>query len=189
MSTAWNGRTSMTCERMNRIARRIGPLLLLVWMLGAGPARAADPAPSETTRVRTIMAGDRLRITVLEAPEMNRVYAVAGDGTVDMELIGPRVRGGDGHGDGRPDDRGEAAGSPTSRRPPSRSTVSEFVEGSILILGAVTEPGAIPFKGDTLLTLVEAISMSGGLLPDNAAGNDVRILRLEAGRRHGARRS
>lgn len=179
MSTAWNGRTSMTCERLNRMARRIGPLFLVVWMLGAGWARAADPAPAETTRVRTIMAGDRLRIMVLEAAEMSRVYAVAGDGTVDMELIGRvSVEGMDTETAARTiEDKLQKS---YFKKATVTVDVSEFVEGSILILGAVNSPGAIPFKGDTLLTLVEAISMCGGLLP-TAAGNEVRIVRWKPG--------
>lgn len=153
-------------------------LCLILTAGSAGMARAESPA-SDTGRTRTIMAGDRLRITVHEAPEMSRVYAVAGDGTVDLDLIGRvTVEGMD------TETASQAVEEKLQKSYFKKASVtvevSEFVEGSILILGAVTSPGAIPFKGDTLLTLVEAISMCGGLLP-TAAGNEVRIVRWKPG--------
>ena len=55
----------------------------LVW--GVQAARAQNlPEPFS----RRIMAGDRLNISVREQPDMSRVYAVAGDGSIDFAFAG-----------------------------------------------------------------------------------------------------
>jgi protein involved in polysaccharide export with SLBB domain len=52
-------------------------------------AAPATSAPS----ARRIMAGDRLNISVKEQSDLNRVYAVAGDGSVDFAFAGRVVIG------------------------------------------------------------------------------------------------
>jgi protein involved in polysaccharide export with SLBB domain len=42
-------------------------------------------------------------------------------------------------------------------------SIANFVEGDVLVTGAVRAPGSLPFRGDSILTLMEAISRSGGL--------------------------
>ena len=129
---------------------------------------------------RRILNGDRLHINVVEAPEMSRVYAVAGDGTVDMDLIG-RV------------DIAELTGEEAAAKIEGQLEkdyfkhatvsveVSTYVEGNIILLGEVMHGGGtIPFHGDEILTLMEAISQSGGLSPA-ANGKEVRILRWKPG--------
>jgi polysaccharide export outer membrane protein len=128
---------------------------------------------------RQILNGDRLRINVIEAPEMSREYAVAGDGTVDLELIG------------RIEIAGLTAEEASSkvekllekdyfRQATVSVDVSAFVEGDIIVNGEVKNPGEIPFKGDQIMTLTEAILKVGGLLP-SANGREVRILRWKPG--------
>ena len=152
---------------------RFPDLLLLAGfflVLSLGQSLAAD---------RTIMAGDRLRVAVTQAPDMNRLYPVAGDGTLDLGLLGRVVVEGL-----TPDD---AAGhiekqleSRYFKKANVTVEVAEFVEGALLLLGAVAQPGEIPFKGDELVTLIEVIGRAGGLLP-NADGKSVRILRWKRG--------
>lgn len=162
--------------------RRVVPVVVgvaaVVFGVGAG-REVGVPAPSARAVEHKIMTGDRLRITVAEQPELDRVYAVAGDGTIDFPLIG-RVRIAE-------MTTGEAADLIESMLEASffkeatvNIEVAEFVEGAILVMGAVRNPGTIPFKGDQILTLVEAISMCGGLTPE-AAGTEVRILRWQPG--------
>jgi polysaccharide export outer membrane protein len=128
---------------------------------------------------RKILSGDRLRINVVEAPEMSRDYAVAGDGTVDIELIG-RVQIADLTGD-------EAAARIEGllekdyfKQATVSVEVSSYMEGNIILLGEARSPGIVPFHGDQILTLVEAIAQSGGLT-ERAAGKEVRILRWKPG--------
>lgn len=128
---------------------------------------------------RPIMAGDRLRISVVQAPELNRLYPVAGDGTVDMGLLGRVAVEGL-----TPVEAAQHIEKSLESRYFKKATVTtevaEFVEGALLILGAVASPGEIPFKGDEIVTLMEVVGRSGGLLP-NADGKSVRILRWKRG--------
>ena len=139
---------------------------------GQAPARM-DPA------ARRILAGDRLNISVREQPDMNKTYAVAGDGSIDFAFAGRVVIA-------------ELTSDEAARKLESvleekyfkeanvAISIANFVEGDVLVTGAVRSPGSLAFRGDSILTLVEAISRSGGLA-ENAAGDRVRILRWTPG--------
>jgi len=160
----------------------LGALLLLAVMLrpaGAAAGAGDSPAAAPSFKPHKIMVGDRLRISVREEPDLTRVYAVAGDGTIDFPLIGRITLA-----DMTTDEAADLIEKRLEERYFKRATVdvevAEFVEGAIMVLGAVKQPGTIPFKGDQLLTLLEALTMSGGLAKD-ADGTQVRILRWKPG--------
>ncbi|HAL93072.1 MAG TPA: hypothetical protein DCM68_08635 [Verrucomicrobia bacterium] len=110
---------------------------------------------------------------------MSKVYAVAGDGSIDFGFAGRIVIA-------------ELTSDEASRKLESvleekyfkeanvAISIANFVEGDVLVTGAVRSPGNLPFRGDSILTLVEAISRSGGLAA-TAAGDRVRILRWVPG--------
>ena len=62
-------------------------LLVLAWLALAGAGRAEAPPAGLQSASRRILAGDRLNISVREQPDMSRVYAVAGDGSIDFGSI------------------------------------------------------------------------------------------------------
>jgi polysaccharide biosynthesis/export protein len=147
----------------------------LIW--GGAEARAQN---QEAISNRRIMSGDRLNISVREQPDMSTVYAVAGDGSIDFAFAGRVVIA-------------ELTADEAARKlegvlkesyfKDAHVTISiaNFVEGDVLITGAVQGGGGVlPFRGDSILTLMEAISRSGGLA-ENAAGDRVRILRWVPG--------
>lgn len=142
---------------------------------GNGPASGQDMQSS----VRTIMAGDRLRITVVEDEQLSKTYPVAGDGTIDFGFLGRiSVEG------LTPEVAAEKLKSNLETTYYKHATVSvdveQFVEGSVLIIGAVARPGILDYQGDQIMTLMEAIGLAGGLLP-NADASNVRILRWRPG--------
>lgn len=142
----------------------------------------ADPVRtrvSEAHAVRRIMPGDRLRISVEEQPELNRVYAVAGDGTIDFDLLG-RVPIAEQTAVEAAEYLEALLEEGFFRRASVTVDVADFVEGAIQVVGAVGSPGTIAFRGDEIMTLMEAITMKGGLSRD-AAGNEVKILRWKPG--------
>ncbi len=158
--------------------RMAGGLLgvLFFMLVSMAPAqRLAVPSVA----VRRIMAGDRLRISVAEQTELDRVYAVAGDGTIDFPMIG-RVRIENLSTEAAAEQIETALEKKFFKNATVEVSVAEFVEGAILVMGAVRSPGSIPFKGGEILTLVEAITMSGGFQPE-ADGAAVRILRWKQG--------
>jgi polysaccharide export outer membrane protein len=141
---------------------------------------AAGQAPTRMdSAARRILAGDRLNISVREQPDMSKTYAVAGDGSIDFGFAGRVVIA-------------ELTSDEASRKLESvleekyfkeanvAISIANFVEGDVLVTGAVRNPGSLPFRGDSILTLVEAISRSGGLI-ESSAGDRVRILRWTPG--------
>ncbi len=139
------------------------------------PAQPAIP----TDATRRIMAGDRLDISVREQSDLNRTYAVAGDGTVDFSFAGRVFLA-----ELTPDEAARRLESVLKDRyfrdAHVEISIANFVEGDIYVTGAVNEPRAIAFRGDSIMTLIEAITQCGGLLP-NAAGDKVRIIRWRPG--------
>ncbi|OQA27259.1 MAG: Polysaccharide biosynthesis/export protein [Verrucomicrobia bacterium ADurb.Bin345] len=126
-----------------------------------------------------IVPGDQVRIAVEEQPSLNRVYPVAGDGTVDLGLIGRVLIAGE-----TLDAAAEKIRTQLEERYFKTATVSvevaEYVEGNVLVMGAVGSPKSIVVTSDSAMTLVEAISACGGLARE-ANGAEVRILRWKPG--------
>jgi len=152
-------------------------ICLGIGLLWAIPVVNAKEVPA--TSGRRILAGDRLNISVREQPDMSRVYAVAGDGSIDFAFAGRVIIA-------------ELTSDEASRKLESvlesrffkeanvSISIANFVEGDVLVTGAVQSPGSLPFRGDSILTLMEAITLSGGL-SESAAGDRVRILRWKPG--------
>lgn len=153
-------------------------LLTLCFLWVASPALMAQSA-KDASFERRIMSGDRLRITVQEAPDMEGVYPVAGDGSIDFPLIG-RITIEDLSTEEIAALLEERLTQSYFREATVSVDVSDYVTGSILIMGEINDPGEIPFSGDQNLTLVEAISRRGGLTRE-AKGTEVRIVRWKPG--------
>lgn len=152
-------------------------------MVAAATTYAAQPPVAPATpasrAARRILNGDRLRITIVESPEMSKDYAVTGDGSVDMALIG-RVEIADltaGEASTKIQGLLEAA---YFKKATVMVDVAQYVEGNILMLGEVPRPGPISFSSKDIMTLVEAVALVGGL-GQRAAGKEVRIVRWKPG--------
>lgn len=167
----------MTRTSTGKRGRR--PAGLCAWVLAcavfmAGMAGAGEPA-------RKILAGDRLNITVDEQADLSRVYAVAGDGTVDFNFAGRVVVA------ELTEDEAAAKLKAILERDYFNQahvgiSIANFVEGDVLVQGEVAHPGVLAFRGDSLLTVMEAIMRSGGMT-DRAAGDRVQIIRWVPGGR------
>ncbi|MFH0953351.1 MAG: polysaccharide biosynthesis/export family protein [Verrucomicrobiota bacterium] len=148
-------------------------LLLLVSSASAG---GAEPQGKFQHR---IIPGDRLRISVAEQRDLNRIYPVAGDGTIDFGFVG-RIEVAEMTVSEAADKLKGLLEETYFKKATVAVEVAAFVEGNLLVMGAVKSPGTIPFSGGQILTVVEAISMCGGLA-GGAAGTEVRILRWKPG--------
>jgi hypothetical protein len=144
---------------------------------GGGPGAARMDSAA-----RRILAGDRSTFPSAKQPDMNKTYAVAGDGSIDSPLPAGWLS---------PNSPPTKSGAQAGIRPGGEVLqgserfhfIANFVEGDVL----VPAPCGIPqpaLPRDSILTLVEAISRSGGLA-ENAAG-DRAHLALDSGRQHGS---
>lgn len=160
------------------LARRLGVGMALAWaLLGSGPAGLAQDRAGASER--RILPGDRVHISVREQPDMARVFTVAGDGSIDLDFAGRVVIA-----ELTADEAERKLESVLEDQYFKEATVdisiANFVEGDVLVTGAVNSPGTLTFRGDSILTLTEAIARSGGLA-ERAAGDRVRILRWVPG--------
>jgi polysaccharide export outer membrane protein len=128
---------------------------------------------------RRVLAGDRLNISVQEQPDMSRVYAVAGDGSIDFGFAG-RVFVAELTTDEASRALERVLEGSYFKEANVTVSIANFVEGDVLLTGALNSPGTLPFRGDSILTLMEAIFRAGGL-QERAAGDRVRILRWVPG--------
>lgn len=127
------------------------------------------------------MVGDRLRVTVEEQRDLNQVYPVLGDGSITLGRLG-RVFVADRTIHEAEDIIEKHLESKYFKKATVSVEISEYVEGSVLVMGAVNKPREIPFSEGKIVTLMEAISLCDGL-GKRADGSGVRILRwtLEGG--------
>ena len=135
---------------------------------------AADKSAS-----RQILAGDRVNISVREQPDLSRTYAVAGDGTIDFDFAG-RISIAELSVDEAARKLEKILEKDYFKEATVTVSIANFVEGDILVTGEVASPGILAFRGDAIMTLMEAIIKSGGLTT-SAAPDRVRILRWKPG--------
>jgi len=143
-------------------------------VLAAGWAVGGEPS-------RKILAGDRLNITVEEQADLSRVYAVAGDGTVDFGFAG-RVLVAEMTEDEAAAKLKDILEKDYFNQAHVGISIANFVEGDVLVQGEVANPGVLAFRGDSLLTVMEAILRSGGMT-ERAAGDRVQVIRWVPGGR------
>lgn len=165
--------------KLNGIRSAAAILWGVVLLAAAFPVRAQDVTISKKGFEHQIIPGDRLRVTVAEDKELSKTYAVAGDGTIDLDYIG-RVGVGEMTVAGAAEKIERLLEDSYFKSATVNVEVSEFVEGAIQVMGEVDQPRAIPLKSDDMMTLTEAITQCGGLTA-RANGSEVRILRLRPG--------
>jgi len=161
------------------MSKKINMAAALVFSMIIPSLNLAQTGDGIVRSVRPILAGDRLRITVEESPNLNRTYAVAGDGTIDVEYIGRVIVESKSTVEAAAYLKSLLEGSHFKRATVSVE-VSEFVTGSILVLGAVGNPTSISYRGDEIITLIEALSQAGGMTA-RAAKDQVKIFRWKTG--------
>ncbi len=115
---------------------------------------------------------DELAINVLDAPDLCNAYRVAADGKISIPLLGTIKAA------GLTPRELELVLQALLRRtymkdPRVAVTVVEMQSHSVSVLGAVKTPGVFQIRGTK--TLLEMLSMAGGLAPD--AGDAVLVMR------------
>lgn len=117
---------------------------------------AFERAPPASYRIGP---GDELTITVWGRPELSGSHVVGPDGYVTLPVAGPLSLGGL--------DRGQSLNQVSQafgryyETPIVTIGVDKYVSNRVLVLGRVTNPGAVHFV--TPPTLLDAIALAGGL--------------------------
>ena len=126
-----------------------------------------------------LQPGDLVDIRVYMEDNMNSVLRVASNGMVTLPLIGSRVIGGKTVTQAEGD---IAAALKTYFKNPQVSVfIKEYGNKTVYVLGQVKKPSSIEMPPEKHLTLLEAVTSSGGFT-DVAAPSRVRVLRMEDGK-------
>jgi protein involved in polysaccharide export with SLBB domain len=176
--------------------------LACLFAVGTGVAQQAEPASANAREVlevqraaglrptgiapkvaqdRIVVPGDTLNVTVEEQPDLNKTYGVAGDGTISLDTFG-RVNVAERSLEGARLAIVEHLEARYFKKATVTVSISNYVQGSVYVTGALARGSALelPFKGDELLTVFEAVTKGGGLAP-RADGRNVKILRWKPG--------
>jgi len=149
---------------------------LCVLLFACSAAPSAAPTPQTDAAAYVIGPGDKLQINVYGQPELSKEYGVSSEGALSLPLIG-QVR---------------AAGLSVAQvEAEVRQRLSEYLikpqvsvamqqsHQRFTVLGEVQKPGSFTLEKPT--TVMEAVSMAGGLTP-KAAPNRTRVIRFSGGK-------
>jgi putative polysaccharide export protein (PEP-CTERM system associated) len=123
---------------------------------------------------------DALKITVYREEELEREVRVSSDGYISFPLLG-KVQA-EGLTISELEDKLTEGLKKYLKKPQVTVYIEEY--STITVSGQVEAPGAYPLKGE--LTVIEAISLAGGFTKI-AARNDVKIMRIEDGKKKSIR--
>ena len=142
--------------------------LLLAWLIAGLCVAGSAQAQTESTGDYLLEPGDLIDISILEDPTLNRQALIRPDGNISMPLAGTIAAAGR---------TLEAVQRLIRRRlakdfvePPnvtvSLAAVAEenvWEDPAFYVLGEVNEPGRYNFDGEKPVTVLQALSLAGGL--------------------------
>jgi polysaccharide biosynthesis/export protein len=145
-------------------------------------ARAAHPAKTSTAQFYQIGPMDVLDISVFNVPELTKTVEVAGNGTINLPLLGEVPAAGK---TTQQLERELTAklGAQYLQNPQVTVMVKENNSQHVTVQGAIEKPGVYPLKGKT--TLLELVAMAGGF--KDTSDSSVLVLRTSQGKRSAAK--
>src|SRR6266496_1464603 len=167
---------------MKRIANFSCQLLALGLLVVPGVRAQGHPAPAPATTpnlpAQKIGARDLIAIQVYDSPELSGPVRVGADGMVRLPMLKQQIRA-----EGRmPDELEGVIAEALDQegliiKPMVTVTVAEYTSRPISVAGSVKSP--LTFQASAPVTLLEAITRAGGLMPD--AGSDIIISKSQPG--------
>ena len=137
-------------------------VVLAVTAACATPGATVDLPPPRASNLGGIGSGDIIEIRVADAEELTGDYQVQDDGTVRFPWIGAVEVRGRAQAEISADIEGQLANG-WLRDPQVQVVIKTRENREITVLGQVNDPGSYAFKDG--LTLLQAISMGGGMNP------------------------
>lgn len=162
---------------------------LVIFLSGCQPVATLSPgltlksavtlgAPDLPTEQYIIQVGDELDIVFYSEPRLNQLMYVRPDGYISLMLIG-EVRA-DGLSVPELREMLEEKYKEVLSDPRLNVNIKSFASYIVFIGGDVKEPSAIKYDGK--ITVLQAISMTGGYYPKSAILDDVLVIRRQPGK-------
>src|SRR5882672_7496896 len=147
---------------------RLFAAALLLAAAFASPSTAGAQNSTEERSGSVLGPNDQISIRALDAEEISdKTYRVSGSGDLTLPMIGTLRAAGLTVGQLESDVA--AALRKYIRNPKVAISVTEFHSQPVSVIGAVTTPGIVQLQGKK--TLVEVLSMAGGLRNDSGQRN------------------
>jgi polysaccharide export outer membrane protein len=128
------------------------------------------PPPADVT----LGPGDTFEVSVYNEKELSGKYQVADDGMINFPLVGPLKVAGKAPNVIAREIQDALRDKQILKNPSVSLFVSEYASKRVNVVGAVAKPGSISWMSG--MSIVQAISMAGGLTP-LAAANDTIVTR------------
>jgi protein involved in polysaccharide export with SLBB domain len=155
--------------------------VLVVSSVLAACAGSAPPPPVMPTADEpdsTIGPGDTFEVNVYGEADLSGKHRIGADGTINFPLVGRINVGGKGPGEIADAIRTALAEKQILRDPHVSVFLLEQAPRQIAVVGSVVKPGSFPIV--RAMSLIEAISLAGGLTP-LASGNSTIVTRRVEG--------
>jgi polysaccharide export outer membrane protein len=149
---------------------RITAVMLLLAACRHGATTTPHPVMA-TAPDSTLGPGDTFEVTVYGEKDLSGKYQVADDGQISFPLLGALQVGGKGPNDVARLLETMLKDKGVLRDPSVSIFVTDYASKRISVVGAVSHPGSFPITAG--MTVVQAISMAGGLTPIAAANETI----------------
>lgn len=168
LRSGWQG-------RRETIVRAMAVLVVLGGCAGSAPPPPVMPAPSEPDTA--IGPGDTFEVSVYGEGDLSGKHRIGADGMIDFPLVGRISVGGK-----KPHEIADAirkalADKQILRDPHVSVFLLEQAPRQIAVVGSVAKPGSFPIV--RAMSLIEAISLAGGLTPLASGNNTIVTRRVE----------
>jgi polysaccharide export outer membrane protein len=150
-------------------------VLLMTVIACVGLAQSSQPqAKAKPYRITTT---DKLRISVVQEPELDSIVRVDAKGSVNLKYVGEVVLFGMTISQAEKEVEQSYRNGRFLRNPQVTINVEEYALREVSVQGEVKAPARYPMPVETVMTLLDVITRAGGFT-DVARGTEVRITRF-----------
>lgn len=147
--------------------------------LSANAPTAQLAVPGAKTKLYRIASTDKLRISIVQEPELDSIVRVDASGSVNLKLVGSVSLSGQTIGEAEKTIQTAYQAGRFLRYPQVTINVEEYALREVSIQGEVRSPGRYPMPVETVITLLDLVTKAGGFT-DVAKGTEVKITRFAA---------
>jgi polysaccharide biosynthesis/export protein len=152
----------------------------LLFLIGAvlHSTTAAQESNRDPSLTYTIVATDRLRVSVFQEPDLSVIARVDAKGTINLPLTGEVLVAGLTIAEAQKKVEETYRAGRFLRSPQVTINVEEYAPRTISVQGEVRNPGQLTLPIESGMTILDAITKSGGFT-DIARGNAVTVTRRQ----------